>query len=106
MEVSMPINSTALSVGLVASAIGVGMLLASPADARPSKQRAYAAQRAAPRGTSQSNLVLDALRPAGSDRHGRRSRSIHSFADSARCERLLRRQPMRHDLSAAGPTGA
>ena len=53
----MPINSTALSVGLVASAIGVGMLLASPADARPSKQRAYAAQRAAPRGTSQSNLV-------------------------------------------------
>ena len=53
----MPINSTALSVGLVASAIGVGMLLALPADARPSKQRAYAAQRAAPRGTPQSNVV-------------------------------------------------
>jgi len=57
VEVFMPISRTALSVGLVASTIGVGMLLASGADARPSKQRAYAAQRAAPRGTSQSNLV-------------------------------------------------
>jgi hypothetical protein len=57
MEVSMPINRTALSVGFVACAIGVGMLLTSPADARPSKQRAYAAQRTVPRGTPQSNVV-------------------------------------------------
>ncbi|HKF13196.1 MAG TPA: hypothetical protein VKB89_31535 [Xanthobacteraceae bacterium] len=53
----MPIGRTALSVGLVACAFGVGMLLASSADARPSKQRAYAGQRAAPRGTPQSNIV-------------------------------------------------
>ena len=53
----MATNSAAVSVGLVVSAIGLGMLLASPADARPSKQRGYAAQRAAPRGTPQSNLV-------------------------------------------------
>jgi hypothetical protein len=57
MEVSMPINRTGLSVGLVACAFGVAMLLASPADARPSKQRAYAVQRTAPGGTPQSNLV-------------------------------------------------
>ena len=35
MEDDMPINRTAVSVGLVASALGLGMLLASPADARP-----------------------------------------------------------------------
>jgi len=57
MEVFMPISRTALSVGLVASTISFGMLLASGAGARTSTQRAYAAQRAAPRGTSQSNLV-------------------------------------------------
>jgi len=37
MEASMPVVRirTALSVGLVASALGLGMLLASPVDARP-----------------------------------------------------------------------
>src|SRR5262245_65314574 len=35
MEDDMPINRTAVSIGLVASALGLGMLLASPADARP-----------------------------------------------------------------------
>jgi hypothetical protein len=66
MEDSMPfarINTTSLSVGLVVSVLGLGMLLASPADARKAnkQQRAYAEQRAAPgtmpRNTPQSNVV-------------------------------------------------
>src|SRR5262245_4592575 len=34
--------------------------------------------------------LLDALRPTRIDRDGRRSRSIHPLADSARCKWLLR----------------
>lgn len=56
------INVTSLSVGLVASIVGLGMLVTSPADARKAnKQRAYVEQRAAPgtmpRNTPPSNVV-------------------------------------------------
>jgi hypothetical protein len=42
MEESMPlarINSTSVSGGLIASVLGLGLLLASPADARPKYQQ-------------------------------------------------------------------
>ena len=54
------INTTSFLVGLVVSVLGLGMLLASPADARKAnrQQRAYVEQRAAPpRNTPQSNVV-------------------------------------------------
>jgi hypothetical protein len=57
------INTTSLSVGLVISVLGLGMILASPADARKAsnRQRAYVEQQAAlgtmPRNTPQSNVV-------------------------------------------------
>jgi hypothetical protein len=43
------INTTSVSVGLVVSVLGLGMLLASPADARKAtkQQRAYVEQQAA-----------------------------------------------------------
>src|SRR5262245_54882139 len=57
------INTTSVSVGLVFAALGLGMILALPADARKAsnRQRAYAEQQAAlgtmPRNTPQSNVV-------------------------------------------------
>ena len=57
------INTTSVSVGLGVSVFGLGMLLASPADARKAtkQQRAYVEQQAAvgtmPRNTPQSNVV-------------------------------------------------
>ena len=52
------INRTALSVGLVASALGFGMLLASPADARPKyqQQSSYVAP-GMPRNIPRGNVV-------------------------------------------------
>jgi hypothetical protein len=66
MEDSMrfaTINTTFVSVGLVISVLGLGMILASPADARKAnnRQRAYVEQQAAlgtmPRNTPPSNVV-------------------------------------------------
>jgi hypothetical protein len=57
------INTTSVSVGLVISVLGLGMILASPADARKAsnRQRAYVEQQAAlgtmPRNTPPSNVV-------------------------------------------------
>ena len=54
---------TSLSVGLAVSAVGLGLLLASPADAQSSRQRAYSDQGRSsgvtviPRNTPESNLV-------------------------------------------------
>ena len=57
MEDSMSINRTAVSIGLVASALGLTMVLASPADARQKyrQQSSYAAQ--GYRNTPSGNLV-------------------------------------------------
>jgi hypothetical protein len=57
MEDSMSINRTAVSIGLVASALGLTMVLASPADARQKyrQQPSYAAQ--GYRNTPPGNLV-------------------------------------------------
>jgi hypothetical protein len=57
------INTTSVTVGLVISVLGLGMILASPADARKAsnRQRAYVEQQAAlgtmPRNTPPSNVV-------------------------------------------------
>src|SRR5262245_26178347 len=57
------INTTSVSVGLVISVLGLGMILASPADARKAnnRQRAYVEQQAAlgtmPRNTPPSNVL-------------------------------------------------
>jgi hypothetical protein len=58
MEESMLINRTALSVGLFASALGLGMVLALPADARQAnrQQRSYVAP-GMPRNTPPANVV-------------------------------------------------
>jgi hypothetical protein len=58
MEDSMLINRTVLSVGLFASALGLGMVLASSADARQTnrQQRAYVAPSKS-RNTPPSNVV-------------------------------------------------
>jgi hypothetical protein len=66
MEDSMrfaSISTTSFSVGLIISVLGLGMILASPADARKAnnRQRAYVEQPAAlgtmPRNTPPSNVV-------------------------------------------------
>ena len=67
------INTTSVSVGLVVSVLGLGMLLASPADARKAtkQQRAYVEQQAAvgtmPRNTPQSNVVQPSSIVLGAD---------------------------------------
>jgi hypothetical protein len=83
MEVSMrfaSISTTSFSVGLIISVLGLGMSLASPADARKAsnRQRAYVEQQAAlgtmPRNTPPSNVVCWAERARD------RSEAPHSSA--------------------------
>jgi hypothetical protein len=86
------ITRTSLSVGLVAFAVGLGMLSSSPTDARQAnRQQRSDAMPGMPRNTPPGNVVCwTPMRPARIHRHGRGSRPLHPFADSARCKRLLR----------------
>src|SRR5262249_48971807 len=101
-------NKTSVMLGLLVCALGISV--SSSADARKAnRQGTYVGQgypnltpsiTAMPRNTPKANIVCwTPVWPAGGHCDGRRSRSIHSLADSARREWLL----WRHQVGRSAP---